>query len=202
MDWNDKEERTRFLTAFRALAELHNRDVSKALTKLYHSTLAQHDIETVLASFRLAATNLRFFPKPVELLEFINGTPADLEVEAALQADEVLMAIRQKGIYTNVRFLNPTTNAVVRQGFGGWRELCSLKEDAIKWFLRDFTKRYIQFKQAGVESAKTMRGIGTSSHVELIGKPEHLALEGNPEGLKAFGSLASDLCSKKKLPAA
>lgn len=198
MDWNNEQERARFLTAFRALAELHNRDASKALTRLYHSTLAKHSMESVLGAFRQAATKLRFFPKPVELLEYIEGTAEDTQVEAALEADEVLMAIRRYGKYANVRFLNPITNAVIRQGFGGWVDVCRIKDEEIKWFIRDFTERYAQFKKSGVESTKDLRGIGTGGKVELIGEQAHLAVEGNHEGQRAVENMVGGLLGRSK----
>jgi hypothetical protein len=202
MDWDNEQERARFLTAFRALAELHNRDASKALTRLYHSTMAEHDIGSVLKAFRQAATKLRFFPKPVELLEFIEGSQEDAKVEAALEADAVLLAIRRYGVYANVRFLDPVTNAVVRQGFGGWLNVCRTRDEDVKWFIRDFVERYTQFKAAGVESTKEMRGIGTGARIELVGDQKYLALEGNHEGQKAVAGIVDALNDKKKLSAA
>jgi hypothetical protein len=62
-------------------------------------------------------------PKPVELIEYIAGSPQDVADRAMLQAHLVIDAIRQHGAYKSVKFDDAVTNAVIDQGFGGWVSL-------------------------------------------------------------------------------
>ena len=179
MNWHDETERARFLTALRALAEIHERSVSEALCRLYHSTMEQHDIADVLAAFRRAATELTFFPKPAELLQFLNGAKGDHKVEGERQAQEVLMAVRRYGKYATVQFSDPVTNAVLRSVFGGWPAVCGTKEDAVLWFVKDFSERYAEYKLRGEGDVEPLRGLGSASTVDVVGGCSRPALPGN-----------------------
>ena len=194
MDWEDKQERAMFLSAFRALTELHGKDVSDNLTRFYHTTLADHSIADVLSAFKRAATETKFFPKPVELLEFIGGSVDELKVQAEQQAQEVLMAVRQKGRYANVLFADPTTQAVVK-GLGGWQELCNQKQEDEKWFIKNFVDDYPKYKRQGVEDKTAMRGIGTSEAIELVGFKARRAIEceSNKAGLNRLSLIVGGM---------
>ena len=57
-----------------AVGEVFSKEVSPALAKIYWRSLSQFTDNQVQAAFDRAVTNLKFFPKPAELIELIEGT--------------------------------------------------------------------------------------------------------------------------------
>lgn len=199
MLWENKHDRAEFLAAFRALGELHGRDVSKNLTRLYFDVLARFDVHAVVEALRRAALELRYFPKPVELLEFIEGKPEDTKIAAEGLAQDVLAAASQHGAYRTVQFADPVTNAVIRQFFGGWGRVCTMPVDQHKWFIRDFAARYAEYKAQGIGDVDPMRGLNGSDEVTRIGGGPEQALSGG-EGSKAqMRTLMSGLMAQKTI---
>ena len=196
MKWSNQQERAAFLEAFGGLSEVFGKEFSKFTAKAYFKALSTHDIQPVVKAMESALKRCRFFPKPVELLEFIEGTPEDRKVMAEAQAREVLMAVRRHGIYATVQFADPITNAIIRQYFGGWANVCSTREDAQRWFIKDFSERYAEYKTHGIEDHEPLRGISTGPIVNYVGGTPRPALEGGDR--QAVKSFANSL--GKRLP--
>jgi hypothetical protein len=140
MDQTDFE---RFIKAFAILCEVFEKEASQVLQAAYFKSLERFTIEEVEKSISNAVRGSRFFPRPVELIEYIVGGPQKTEDKAILQAQEVLEAVRRVGGYRSVKFADPITAAVIRQGFDGWSNLCrDMTENQCKWFVKDFSRLY------------------------------------------------------------
>lgn len=177
MNWNDKQERARFLEAFGGLGEIFGKEFSDFAAKAYFQALAGNDIETVVKAMGHAAIKLRFFPKPVELMEFIGGTKDDKRILAEQQALLVLRTMGSHGAYASVQFADPVMAAVVR-ALGGWVGLCRrTKEAEQKWFVRDFVERYLEYSERNIGSTEPLPGLHG-------GEPKKIELD--PEYVKAF----------------
>ncbi|MBI9113288.1 DUF6475 domain-containing protein [Maridesulfovibrio ferrireducens] len=202
MNWENKQERAAFLEAFYALTEIHNKQVSASLPKFYSSVLGKFETQVVVAALHRAALELKFFPKPCELLEFITGSKEDMMVEAEEKAQLVLEAASSHGVYASVQFSDPVVNAVIRQHFGGWNNICAYPVEHHKWFVKDFCERYVEYKKRGVESNEPLRGIGGSRNIIPIGLPgEAFAIESKGNGQKQLKSLVGGLIAAKKAAA-
>jgi len=202
MDWNNKDERASFLIAFGGLSEIHGKQFSEFTAKAYFKTLSPYPVRDVVNAIEKAIIRCRFFPKPVELLEFLEGTPEDQKIKAEGKAREVLMAVRRYGAYANVLFPDPVTNAILRQYFGGWIAVCATREDAHKWFIKDFADRYAEYKANGIEDTEPLRGIGTSPIVEYVGGTHRPALIGKrqQEVKQLATGLGKKLSSRSRAP--
>lgn len=165
MEGNDLE---RFTNAFKLCwATLaNNKPEQPILYKVYYDSLIQFTIKQVETAFSKATLKLKWFPKPVELIELITGTD---ECNGDVQATNVLKAIKQVGAYETVNFNDPVTHAVINRVFSGWVKMCNeLMEKDEKWFLKDFAKYYKSFKSQGIEDHGNLSGL-IESHNSGLG---------------------------------
>jgi site-specific DNA-cytosine methylase len=177
----------RFIAAFCTCWELFKDNVpSKMVINAYSKALEAYTIEQIEAAFSNAIGKSSWMPKPVELIEYIAGSPQDVADRAMLQAHLVIDAIRQHGAYKSVKFDDAVTNAVIDQGFGGWVSLAGdLLERNLKWFVKDFI---------GIYQAYSRQGITKKGH--LIGLHEQSAMihkTQRPE-IQLISSKATDQC--------
>jgi len=129
-----------FSNAFGTLAEVFEKETSKTLVKIYFVALERYTKEQVIKAIERAIQECKFFPKPVELIEFISGGTSD---KAVIEASKVISAVHKVGGYETVIFDDPITMAAIQVGFGGWIQLCEeMKSQDEKWFRKDFEKVY------------------------------------------------------------
>ncbi|MFK4765455.1 hypothetical protein ACI3L3_11865 [Desulfobaculum sp. SPO524] len=167
MEWSNKNERMQFLASFAALCETFGKECTEQLPKIYHRALQDFTVEQVKTAIGKAIMHGRFFPRPVELRELVQGR---VETRAELEADKVLKAIAEYGAYNAVAFDDHVTAAVVWRGFGGWGLLCdSVREGEEKWFRKDFVRRYVAFAEEGITHAKALPGRRGTESVALVG---------------------------------
>ncbi len=103
-----------FAVALTALAEVYGEELSKTRIRLYFEALRHVDFARIQAAFQQAMRTCRFFPKPAELLDLIDG---DLEDRAAYQWSQVMLAIRRRE-----NELDATAREAIAL-MGGWREV-------------------------------------------------------------------------------
>lgn len=120
-------------------AELFGEPLSEARVLLYVEALADLDFKTVLAGFQRARAEMRFFPKPAEIRELIEGTKDD---RAEIAWARFLGAVRDVGGWDSVDFGDAALHAVIIDIWGGWPEACKLDEDDTPYRHRDFLKAY------------------------------------------------------------
>lgn len=149
MQWEDKEERARFLAAFAGLCEVKRTDMTKELASIYHRALDDLEIEDVERAIMQAVRfGGPFMPQPGELRESVQGR---LEDRATVEAGKVLTAMQSVGSCRGIVFDDPVTAAVVLLGFGGWCAICEAPIRSMQWFTRDFVEHYCSFARQGVE---------------------------------------------------
>ena len=110
-----------FVTEMGKTAELFGEPLSEGRALLYYEALADLPLEAALLALRSSRRRLRFFPKPVELRELLDGSPED-QAERALADLEA--ALREAHYYDTVRFEDSRVASAVLAVWGGWIE-CS-----------------------------------------------------------------------------
>ena len=70
-------EAPKFYQALDTLAELYEKTLTPNVLELYFATLSDLTLEQAQAACVQAANTCKFFPKPVELRELVQGTAAD-----------------------------------------------------------------------------------------------------------------------------
>lgn len=165
----DHSNDPRFLKVMLAFAEQSGKEPSELKISIYAHGLADYTIDQIEQAAWKVIKGMKYptFPQLGEIIEAIAGNPEDT---AAVEAMKVYKAIRHVGGYQDVVFDNPTTQAVIMQGFGGWSKLCGeMTEDQQKWFLKDFAKLFISFSHRGVTHYGKLDGRGQCSQPQLVG---------------------------------
>ena len=96
------KEKTRdeqFLNAFMSCWEVFKSvEPSEIILSAYDKAIERFSIEDIEMAFGNAIGNLKWFPKPVELIQFIESGPGDIADIALVEADKVINAIRDQEV--------------------------------------------------------------------------------------------------------
>lgn len=137
------------------LCELHEKTLSKLLTDLYWRVLEPFTDEQCEAAFKELIYSNKFFPKPPDFLDAIQGTKKNRATEAWL---DVLESVKRIGNYQSVKFPDPVIHSVI-QSMGGWTELCMMENDDVKWKQREFERLYEVMEGRGGNHPEYLPGI-------------------------------------------
>lgn len=132
------KDKIKFKEFMAMLCELHDKSMSSVLADLYWKVLEPFPDDICEQALREVTAASRFFPKPVDLIEAINGKREHESTRAWLQAYNTLCRI---GNYPSVKFKDEAIHSVV-QAMGGWPQFCSMVNDEVKWKQREFEKLY------------------------------------------------------------
>ncbi len=139
------------------LGEVFQREISPALLEIYWQTLKNYPDALVMKALSSLLKTSKFFPKPAEIIECIEGSPD----EKSLIAWNTLMeAIRLHGSYSSVKFVDKVLSKVV-EDLGGWVKLCStnLRDlDNLRSLFIKYYKLYSTYKQ-GIEGPEVHAGL-------------------------------------------
>jgi len=148
----NQEDTATFAMAMTGAAEVLGGELTKPKLAIYFKALEHLPFEVVERGLMRAIRELRFFPKPVEVLELCGDSRTSLAEKALLESAKALEALEKHGAYSSVAFDDPVTMAVLQRGFGGWPAYSdAIREDGAKWVGKDFCKFYEAFAKQGVE---------------------------------------------------
>ncbi|MFZ9311443.1 MAG: hypothetical protein ACO24O_08085 [Arenimonas sp.] len=111
-----------FTLRLTGLAEVFDKPITPALIQVYFSALSDLDADAVYGALSASAARLKWFPKPVEIRELIEGTSAD---RGQIAWETLTAAIKRFGAYTSVQFAEPALADAILETFGGWIEACT-----------------------------------------------------------------------------
>jgi len=138
MNNSDREE---FDAVIIAMAELFDRKMSAIQLDLYFEALKDMSLEDFRKSANTVARTCKFFPKPVEFREQII---VGVDAQATLALDKVQEAFWSAGVYKSVVFDDPVIHAVIDH-LGGWVKYCNTPDHELKWWKKDFEKKYSHY---------------------------------------------------------
>jgi len=145
----DKKDFNRFANCIGTLLEVFGKQLSPLAVQGYFKALGEYTIDQVEFGFSQALVKCKFFPKPVELIEFINGADDPkqrVEDQAEQQAMDVLSAIGKFGSYKTPKFDDPVTQKIVSERFT-WGHMCSYINNETKtWFVKEFKAAYVSMR--------------------------------------------------------
>lgn len=114
------DDRLALARTLKALGETFNEPVSELRAEAYFFALQDFPIDAVEAAARHAIRHARYFPRPAELREYVDGRVEDNAEAAWVQ---LVREVRRVG-YTGKPCLPETTLAVVAAMWGSWVRLC------------------------------------------------------------------------------
>lgn len=168
-------DRPRFAAALTGLAEILDAALSPTRFEGYFVALEDLSLESVEAAIARAVRECRFFPKPVELREFVGGSVDD----AAELAWGSLVHAARVGYWDSVTFEDPLVVPVIRQVFGGWPECvdahCDLPEPAWQGKRKEWLALYRAGRRGGrpPEGRQYLAGMAEIRNRETVPMWDH-----------------------------
>lgn len=119
------DDRAAFATLMLGIGETYGEPVSDARMEIYFAALVDLDLAAIRAAATEHVRTSKFFPRPAELREAVDGS-ADDRAELAWAA--TLQLVRRYGYYTvppAEAWPDPATEAAAMTMYGGWQQLCA-----------------------------------------------------------------------------
>lgn len=129
-----KADSAAFSKALAALAEIFGEALSESRIEGYFLALQDLSLDALTASMAQAAKACKFFPKPAELIELVQGSKDD---QAELAWRRLLNALSLVGTYQTVDFQDAALHQTIQQ-LGGWAEC---------WVIERMEPRDLSFKR-------------------------------------------------------
>jgi hypothetical protein len=121
-----------------ALAELFDKELSQAVIGFYVSALEEFSDSEIDSALKTAALKCKFFPKPAELIELVNGPQ---EEQSLLAWEQLTAAVQLHGAYDSVMFADTKITRVV-EALGGWITVCNWPVAELHFRRSEFNKLY------------------------------------------------------------
>lgn len=159
----------------------YEKTVGSAVVVAYWEALKDYPLDQVVAALGQHVRTpgrCKFFPRPGDLIELIDGTAGAVAAQMWRLVDE---QIRSAGRYVSVEFEDPVTAQVIEE-MGGWTAVCSAETERDHDFRRlEFLKRYEQTR--GMGSAVPIRSAGLLARSGArLGAEEVIRIAGRPSG--------------------
>ena len=142
----------KFSYVLAGLAETYERELSQSLTELYWNVLKRYSDNEFEAGVErmLKDRTLQKFPKPAEIIKYIEGNGLTPEERAEIAWQLVVKAMSEIGSAQSVIFEDKTVMGVI-EAIGGWSDLCIVETDQLVWKQKEFVKLYCIDKKAGID---------------------------------------------------
>lgn len=165
MNQNDFKQ---FAMAMSTLSLVFGENLNDERSAIYFKLLSKYSIDDVKNACVRAASELKFFPRPAELIEFIKPNN---DIQAKNAWLEVDMAVREHGSYNSVAFSDPLISKVIKEKWGDWHNLCmKLPADESKkhWFEVEFVELYKSYQRTDlIEDVKPQVLTGLHDKVNI-----------------------------------
>jgi hypothetical protein len=132
------KNKAKFKEYMATLGEIHDKTISPMMMELYWKILGKFADADCERAFKSLIISARFFPKPIDVLEAIQGKQENRATEAWLS---VLQTIKRAGNYQSIRFSDTAIHSVI-QAMGGWPQICQMLTGEEKWKQKEFEKLY------------------------------------------------------------
>uniref|UniRef100_A0A6M3JP69 DUF6475 domain-containing protein n=1 Tax=viral metagenome TaxID=1070528 RepID=A0A6M3JP69_9ZZZZ len=135
---NKKEFTQRLLI----ISEAVGIDLKKERINIYWDIFKDYPDNELIRAFNLSLKTNKFFPKPAELIELIEGSPAD----KSLQAWNLVIA--NINAYQSITFTDKRISATILDMSESWSDFCySLTKDNMVWKEKEFRERYNHYSK-------------------------------------------------------
>jgi hypothetical protein len=108
-----------FARLMAVLVEVFDKELSLQRVEIYFRALTAYPIERVEATVEEAVRTLKFFPRPADLIELMEGSPDDRAEHAFGQ---FWLAVTRCGTYRSLYCEDEVLAEVIRRQFGSWAD--------------------------------------------------------------------------------
>ena len=176
------KNRKKYMEFMNGMAAVFDKEVNKILIDVYWKILEPYTDEQCEKALNTIITTSKFWPKPAELIEVIQGGKSENAVLAWIKTDK---AVRNHGPYVSVKFDDPVIHGVI-EILGGWPKFQDCTSDEWKWRQKEFERLYriVEFRGGDrpeylpgiIEIDNQARGYSHSLKVVMIGGDERKML--------------------------
>ena len=160
---NEQDKQT-FANQLMVLSEVFGKEVSKPLARIYFESLAEYSIDQVTQAINKHIKTGKFFPKPVELTDIINGGKPNTQDKALLAWLSIIDAMKKLGAYRALTVNDRLALEVVKQ-IGGYTNLCSLTYKELEFKKREFVEVYTSIEKIDEDLLpKSLQGLHDKSN--------------------------------------
>lgn len=135
-----------FLKSLNSLESAFGEELSEDRAKIYWDMLKNYSDKDIKQATVRCIKELKYFPKISEIIEAIEGSPAD---EAELAYLEFKRILDNEGSYMSVSFPKYPAVSEVIEALGGWIRISDTLIDDEKWLKIEFKKLYPIMKRRG-----------------------------------------------------
>jgi Domain of unknown function (DUF6475) len=195
------KNKTEFLKYMTALSEIKNKPLSQLTIEMYWQTLQEYSDELCIMAFTRAIKEIKFFPQPCELIDFITGAD-DISLITMKAWTAVVEAVKSIGNYRSVQFDEPAIHSCI-EVMGGWEYFCNATNEEWKWKRIEFEKLFPVMLKKG-NHLPYLQGITEQdqrlkNYENLIEKPVFIKTGINPdEKALKFPSKPTQICEINK----
>jgi hypothetical protein len=137
------EDIPKFTQCLLVLGEVFNEQVSELRMEAYRAALSGYELSAIESAINRAIGTLKFFPKPAELIELMEGSHDD----RAGQAWRVFLEAVSDGGDASVKFLDPAAATAVDVTFGGYLQAARTIREADEPMVAHYRKNFMQAYQ-------------------------------------------------------
>lgn len=120
------------------LAEAVGTEITENRADIYWEIFKDYPDEELTKALNLSLKTNKFFPKPAELIELIEGSPSDKSLQAWQAA---LNSVSKVGVYNSPKFEDKIITAIILD-MGGWEAYCNMPTKENPWKEKEFRERY------------------------------------------------------------
>jgi len=131
------EDRPEFRDILAGMSEIFGKEISRIGMRFYFEALSEFPIEDVRRAAGEAIRTLKFFPRPVELIELIRGSDRQYAAEAWRLVCEHVRSGRWRRDTTGNQELEQAVRLM-----GGWSRLGGMLESEIPFREKEFIEKF------------------------------------------------------------
>ena len=164
MDHNDKPA---FVEHLQALAAVFKFELDDPIVLGYWLALKHYDLTAVIRSIAKAVQICKFFPKPAELIEFLQPD-VETEVFNAWSTAARVLGVDSFCGRPSVDFEDKVINAAIRSLGGIGRIVDMTKTDFLTWYRKEFENAYRIYLANPPDPIKCKPLIGDAKSIKRI----------------------------------
>lgn len=129
-----------FMEYMTGLGEIFNKEISNILKDVYWKALENYTDEKCEAAFKQVIATCKFFPKPAELIEILQGSKEDQSIDAWQQVIDALKTYHPD--FPESKPSLPPEIQFAIDHLGGLDVLATMSYDELKWQEKRFREMY------------------------------------------------------------
>lgn len=133
------------------LGETFDKNISETLSDIYWHALKNHSDEQCKDAFNQVFLKFKFFPKPAEIIELINGKNIKIEDKALVTANRIIAHLEQYGarVFPNLDD-DPVAKYLMTTRWNYYEWASQILTSELKWWVKEFCELYRAYSESSL----------------------------------------------------